>query len=679
MWYKMMPNQQPDYILVSKTPHTLFRPSSGRRTFARAGKGLLRYQDYICSKGDSRGGEQVQLHPGKPAPQQAGRVSGPTQAWTAEKQVVKPVKKKKEGIKKPRPKQYNPQYQRNKRSDKRDRYRWEKVESDSESSDGGGQSDGTLPEEGPLEEGVVHKGRLLRERKRHKWGDYQAVLTARALYLYSREFDYKPKEVLPLWGTKLSINADKTDLQYSFILKTPSTNKNKALLKMSCLTETEMRTWLTKIREAMKLNMEMTSELARNKKTSVFGELPEHPSWSHEGYRIDVSYISDNLIVCSFPPTRSVCKSGTDQISKQPIRTRYLGHVVGYQPIRDQYFLIRSGSYKIVNVCEKSYDSTMFGDNITSYPTPSNSVARLSHLWNFCEFVVGNTCPNMGIMPIYDHNAAPYMVTHLQDQWLKEDDGNVVVVHCQTGTSVSGLFVASYLLHSRICWTSEQAIKQFRQKRENGIISLPCQTRYLKYIESSVIAGERPEDIQLLLSSITLSNSPAFNEDGSCKPYFVIFQNGEEIFERESTESYKTEDPISFPVSAQISGDIKIQFFSVSDILGTQEMFSIHFHTFYIASSHVRFSREMIDGAHMGSGDAMWIVVNSGYLLSPCDRALSASGALQLSSQLVKKSFLSQFQRSAVCHGGIPALRSECDTQQEPTETSRPKQVELVI
>ena len=28
--------------------------------------------------------------------------------------------------------------------------------------------------------------------------------------------------------------------------------------------------------------------------------------------------------------------------SKQPIITRYLGHVTGYQPIRDQYFLIRS-------------------------------------------------------------------------------------------------------------------------------------------------------------------------------------------------------------------------------------------------------------------------------------------------------------------------------------------------
>eukprot|EP00116_Pleurobrachia_bachei_P016967 sb/3477229/ len=30
----------------------------------------------------------------------------------------------------------------------------------------------------------------------------------------------------------------------------------------------------------------------------------------------------------------------TDKTVLQPIRTRYLGHVTGYQPIRDQYFLI---------------------------------------------------------------------------------------------------------------------------------------------------------------------------------------------------------------------------------------------------------------------------------------------------------------------------------------------------
>ena len=28
--------------------------------------------------------------------------------------------------------------------------------------------------------------------------------------------------------------------------------------------------------------------------------------------------------------------------SKQPIRAGHLGHVTGYQPIRDQYFMVRS-------------------------------------------------------------------------------------------------------------------------------------------------------------------------------------------------------------------------------------------------------------------------------------------------------------------------------------------------
>ena len=48
----------------------------------------------------------------------------------------------------------------------------------------------------------------------------------------------------------------------------------------------------------------------------------------------------------------------------------------------------------------------------------------------------------------------------------------------------------------------------------------------------------------------------------------MVFQNGEEIYEFESTESYKTEEPISFPLALHISGDIKLQFYSVSDILG---------------------------------------------------------------------------------------------------------------
>eukprot|EP00116_Pleurobrachia_bachei_P007699 sb/3467961/ len=44
-------------------------------------------------------------------------------------------------------------------------------------------------------------------------------------------------------------------------------------------------------------------------------------------------------------------KEPTEIRSKQPIRTRYLGHVTGYQPIRDQYFQLTS----ILNLCSISH------------------------------------------------------------------------------------------------------------------------------------------------------------------------------------------------------------------------------------------------------------------------------------------------------------------------------------
>eukprot|EP00116_Pleurobrachia_bachei_P018792 sb/3479054/ len=47
--------------------------------------------------------------------------------------------------------------------------------------------------------------------------------------------------------------------------------------------------------------------------------------------------------------------------SKQPIRTRYLGQVTGYQPIRDQYFLIRPVPGRLVVDLSKSSSQQYIG------------------------------------------------------------------------------------------------------------------------------------------------------------------------------------------------------------------------------------------------------------------------------------------------------------------------------
>eukprot|EP00116_Pleurobrachia_bachei_P015780 sb/3476042/ len=59
-------------------------------------------------------------------------------------------------------------------------------------------------------------------------------------------------------------------------------------------------------------------------------------------YKFSPSRISPCSYHSELPGTNSITHEPTET-SKQPIRTRYLeGHVTGYHPIRDQYFLIRS-------------------------------------------------------------------------------------------------------------------------------------------------------------------------------------------------------------------------------------------------------------------------------------------------------------------------------------------------
>eukprot|EP00116_Pleurobrachia_bachei_P004611 sb/3464873/ len=58
-----------------------------------------------------------------------------------------------------------------------------------------------------------------------------------------------------------------------------------------------------------------------------------------------------NKVPCSMPTNvQDHLRLPTDT-SKQPIRTRYLGHVTGNQPIRDQYFLIRSVPVQYLFLC----------------------------------------------------------------------------------------------------------------------------------------------------------------------------------------------------------------------------------------------------------------------------------------------------------------------------------------
>ena len=62
-------------------------------------------------------------------------------------------------------------------------------------------------------------------------------------------------------------------------------------------------------------------------------------------YNISFNQLTNCVLLFHVQLQRRTClvmEQETTGFSKQPIRARYLGHVTGYRPIRDQYFLIRS-------------------------------------------------------------------------------------------------------------------------------------------------------------------------------------------------------------------------------------------------------------------------------------------------------------------------------------------------
>ncbi|MBA0673010.1 hypothetical protein Goklo_029811, partial [Gossypium klotzschianum] len=87
--------------------------------------------------------------------------------------------------------------------------------------------------------------------------------------------------------------------------------------------------------------------------------------------------------------------------------------------------------------------------------------------------------------PFNDHNCPPLQLIKSFCQsaysWLKEDIGNVVVVHCKAGMGRTGLMICSLLLFLKLKRTSTTSTG--KRCIDGRALVLPSQIRYVKYFE----------------------------------------------------------------------------------------------------------------------------------------------------------------------------------------------------
>lgn len=85
----------------------------------------------------------------------------------------------------------------------------------------------------------------------------------------------------------------------------------------------------------------------------------------------------------------------------------------------------------------------------------------------------------------------------MEDSFLKENNGNVGVVHCKAGKGRTGTMICAYLLHCKMFESARDSLLFYGYSRTsdgNGV-TIPSQRRYVYYYEHMVRKKKTYADI----------------------------------------------------------------------------------------------------------------------------------------------------------------------------------------
>ncbi|XP_075588572.1 phosphatase and tensin-like protein isoform X2 [Dermatophagoides farinae] len=278
--------------------------------------------------------------------------------------------------------------------------------------------------------------------------------------------------------------------------------------------------------------------------------------YKEDGYDLDLSYISRNIIAMGFPAE-----------TLERIYRNNINEVVKFFEEKHK------DHYKIYNLCSETkrrYDTSKFkGMVVEQYSFQDHNPPPFYMLKEFCESL---------------------------HKWLISDSNNVVAIHCKAGKGRTGLMICAYLVYTGKCIDeqgkfvtidgADAALDYYgRQRtRDHKGVTIPSQKRYVHYFEYLVKHNLEYRPSHLRLTSLILTSIPV-NNGGAYTLICEIYQIPKQKIESFEIEMKKGQKYLFFtlPKPLIIHGDVKLEFYIKKM---KKKLFQFWFNTFFVGCGY---------------------------------------------------------------------------------------------
>ncbi|XP_074160939.1 phosphatidylinositol 3,4,5-trisphosphate 3-phosphatase TPTE2-like [Sminthopsis crassicaudata] len=294
-----------------------------------------------------------------------------------------------------------------------------------------------------------------------------------------------------------------------------------------------------------------------------------------DGFDLDLTYITDNVIAMSFPSSggRSLYRNPIKEVARF-LDTKHPDH------------------YKIYNLCsERTYNPSYFHNRVERFPIDDHNVPTIIDMLKFVDSVF---------------------------EWMETDPKNIIVVHCMGGKGRTGTMICIWLIASEHFNTTKESLEYFGKRRTDTAssskyqgVETPSQSRYVEYF--ALIKNKYhwaiPQTKIFRIYSIIIHSIRGVGNGNGTDLKIVIIVN-KKIVHTCVCSSLKSCQilhdvennfiNIKLKTCPDLSGDVKIKFFSSSALPKLYEKcpFFFCFNTAFIEKNRLYLSRNELDNPH---------------------------------------------------------------------------------